>query len=159
MSVSSGWRVGGQHLAVHLVRRDVQEALEPRALARGFEQRVGAEDVGLDERPRLHQRAVDVSLRREVHDVVGLRHQLTDERSVADVAVHEAIAGVVLDVAEVVGIAGVGELVEVDDAGVGVLAEEAEDEVAADEAAAAGDEVGASQSGISMRLWSPRVRL
>ena len=53
--------------------------------------------------------------------------------------VHEGVAGVVLDVAQVLEVAGVGELVEVDDLDVVVLGEHVAHEVGADEAGAAGD--------------------
>ena len=148
-------RVGGQHLAVHLVRRDVQEALQPRVLASRLQQRVGSEDVGLDERARLHQRAVDVRLRREVHDVVGLCQQRGDDGRVADVALHESVSWIVRHLAQVVRVAGVRQLVQVDDARVRPGAQQPQDEVRADEPAAARDQVGAthpaSRSGCGRR--------
>ena len=55
-------------------------------------------------------------LRGEVHDRVVSRHQLVEQRRVADVAHHELGAGA-LDVG---GVAGVGELVEHGDLDLGV---------------------------------------
>ena len=61
-------------------------------------------------------------LGREVDDVVRLPHQRLDERRVADVAVNEAYSlRRLLDVAQVVWVAGVRQLVEIDDAGVRVV--------------------------------------
>ncbi len=118
----------------------MEEALDA-ALAGGFEQDEDAVDVGLDEGARVHERAVDVRLGGEVDDGVGVTHRLFNLGGVADVALNEAVAGVVLDVAQVVEVAGVGELVEVDDIVV-VMAQEPAHEVGADEAGAAGDEDG-----------------
>ena len=135
---------GRRHLAVDLVGGDVQHALDASAgFGDGRQQAVGAVDVGLDERRRLQQRAVDVALGGEVDDGVDLVDQLPDELGVADVALHEAVALAqrpAFDVEQVVGVAGVGQLVEVDDLVVVVLRQEVADEVAADEARAARDE-------------------
>jgi uncharacterized protein YkvS len=60
--------------------------------------------------------------------------------AVADVALDEAVAWIVLDVPQVLEIARVGELVEVDDLAVGVVRKVQADEVAADEACAARDQ-------------------
>ncbi len=63
-----------------------------------------------------------------------------DRVAVTDVAVDEAVARVVLDRAQVVGVAGVGELVQVDDLARSALdsaGESAPDEVGADEAGSA----------------------
>ena len=51
---------------------------------------------------------------REIHYVVGVRDQLFDEPAVADVSLHESIAFVILDVKKIRGVAGVGELIDVD---------------------------------------------
>ena len=60
--------------------------------------------------------------------------------AVGDVAVDEAVARVVAQVGQVGEVAGVGQRVEVDDGRFGVAFQDIADEVAADEAAAAGDE-------------------
>ena len=60
--------------------------------------------------------------------------------AVGDVALDEAIARMLGDIGEVGEIAGVGEAVEVDDGDLRFRFEQVVDEVAADEAAAAGDE-------------------
>jgi hypothetical protein len=110
-----------------------------------------ADDVGLDERLGGIDGAVDVGLGGEVNDGVDLMlgEEAGDEGDVADVAVRENIAGVGREVGEIGGVAGVGEGVEVDElrdpfdglrAGRRAFFSEAlADEVAADEAGAAGD--------------------
>ena len=78
-------------VAVHLVGGDV---VEPRAVpARRLEQRVGADDVRVEERPRVVQRVVVVRLGGVVHDGVGVGEQLVDERGIRDVALDEARRG------------------------------------------------------------------
>ncbi len=82
-----------------------------------------------------------MALGREVDDRARamLRQQRIDERAVADVAVLEHVARVALQRLEVGQIARVRERVEVDDVLVVVL-EPVEDEIATDEAGAAGDQ-------------------
>ena len=88
-------------------------------------------------RDAVREGAVDVVL---VHDPDRLSRRLAHQRSVADVASHEGVARIGLDVAEVREVAGVGQLVEVDDVVVGVRAQDVPHEVGTDEARAAGDE-------------------
>ena len=70
---------------------------------------------------------------------VGLGHEAVHERGVADVA-HDELDAVGGQPRDVVGVAGVGQLVEHGDVDARVLAHDVVDEVGADEAAAAGDD-------------------
>jgi hypothetical protein len=101
---------------------------------------VHAEDVGLEKPLRISDRAVDVRLRREVHDGVYPRHHVVDGLPVADVAPNEAVAWVVLDRSQVLEVPRVGEFVEIHDLAVRVSLEVHADEVTADEAGAARDQ-------------------
>ena len=127
-------------VAIHLVGADLVVALQLE-LARRLQQHVGAVDVGLDEGVRVHDRAVDVRLGREVDDRVDLvrLQRLSHRLCVADVALHEGVARIVVDVQQVVQVAGVGQLVVDQDAIVGVLVQHVADEVRPDEPGAAGD--------------------
>ena len=68
-------------------------------LARRLEQRVGADDVGLDERPRLGEGVVVVRLGGEVDDRVVLGDEPVEQARVADVADDELdpVAGQTLE--------------------------------------------------------------
>ena len=132
-----------RHVTVHFIGRHVQKSLYAR-LARRLKQHIGAVDIRLNESARLHERAVDVRLGGEVDDAGRPFHQLADERRVCDIALDEPISRIVGDIAQVVLVAGVGQLVQVDDVGVLPPSQQAENEVAADEAAAARDQVGTS---------------
>ena len=68
-----------------------------------------------------------------------LRQQAIDQGAVTDVALHEDMARVALQAGQVVQVAGIGELVEVDDA-LRVAGKPVEYEVGADETGASGDE-------------------
>src|SRR5439155_8437943 len=91
----------GTERAEHLVGRDMVKAEGSAALQRqaapiierGFEQHIGALDIGLDERTRTVDRTVDMRLRREMHYRVGLEgaQHLRDERAVADIALVKAV--------------------------------------------------------------------
>ncbi len=108
--------------------------------AGGVEEDLGADDVGADERAAVVDAAVYVALGREVDDRVGAAGGGADGLRVGHVALDETVAGVAGEVGEVGEVAGVGEAVEVQDGDGGVGLEQVADEVAADEAAAAGHE-------------------
>ena len=81
-------RMALRDVAVDLVGADLQEA--PMAVTpRGLEQDERADHVGPDERAGLLDAAIDVRLRREVHDRVGLRREAVDEVGIGDVTAHE----------------------------------------------------------------------
>ena len=69
-----------------------------------------------------------------------LLHDSFHFRCVTDVAVHETIERVVLDVEQIVHIAGIGQLIVDDDTIVGVFVQHVANEVGADEPGPAGDE-------------------
>ena len=131
--------------AEHLVRGDMvkAEAILGSAVERcpmppsRLEQLEGAVDVRLDERARAIDRAVHVALGGEMHDDVGLviLEDAAERAGIADVGVFEAVARVVGDTGQIVEVAGVGQLVEVQDLVIGVGDEVAHDS-RADEACA-----------------------
>ena len=108
-------------------------------LADGLQQAEGALDVGAQERLGVCDGVVVVALGGVVHDRVVARHQLIEQRGVADVADDElhAVGG---QPGDVLGVAGVGQLVQDGDVHAGVVVDHVVHEVAADEAAAARDD-------------------
>ena len=135
--------------AVHLIRGDVQEpgGLVSRPhLAGGVQQGEGAHHVGLDEGRGARDAVVHVALGGKVHQlahpvpVQQVDHQLP----VLDVALHQLDA---LQARNLLGIRGVGELVQDQDVVIGVGAVPPMDEVRADEPGAAGDEDGFRHGG------------
>jgi len=91
--------------------------------AGGFQQCIGADDVGLDECRRAVDGAVDVGLGGQVHDGIRLEaaQRLAYRSLITDVGLQEAIARVVLDLAQRLQVAGVGQLVEVEHLMIGVV--------------------------------------
>ncbi len=77
-----------------------------------IEQGLGSQDVGVYERRRIHDRPVDVRLRRDVDHRVHALDQLVDELAVSDVADDEGHPRITRDGVEVGAYAGVGECVE-----------------------------------------------
>lgn len=130
-------RVVQRQVAVDLVGGDVVVA--HAVFAARLDEGVGALDVGLEERARVGDGVVVVGLGGVVDHGVGPGHEAVDERGVADVA-HDELDSVRGQARDVVGVAGVGQLVEDGDMDAGVLAHDVVDEVGADEAAAAGDD-------------------
>ena len=138
--------LGQLQRAVNLVGGDVVEALALVALGqalpiflRRLQQGQRAYHVGMGEREGVLYRAVDVALRRQVDDAVHviLRHQRLHRPVIADVGLHEGVVLLVLHVLQVRQVAGVGQLIQVDDVVLGVLVHEKAYHVASDEARAA----------------------
>ena len=94
-----------------------------------MEQGEGADDVGLDELAGAVDRAVDVRLGRQVHDRVGamLLEDPGDLGGVADVDPLEVVAGVFAGLGERGEVAGIRQLVDVDDLGVRLADQLADD--------------------------------
>jgi hypothetical protein len=115
------------------------------AFAGQLQQGVGADDVGLDEVIGAHNGAVHVGLGGEVGDGIHLVviQDAGQGGPVADVSQHEhiAVADARGHIGQALRVAGVGEFVHVDDASreAGFF-EQVAYEIAADEAAAAGDQ-------------------
>ena len=130
-------RVVERKVAVDLVGGDVVVA--DAVFADGLQQAEGALHVGAQEGLRVGDGVVVVALGGVVHDRVMARHQPVQQLRVADVADDElhAVGGQARDV---LGVAGVGQLVQDGHVHVGVVVHDVVHEVAADEAAAARDD-------------------
>ena len=126
-----------RQVAVDLVGGDVVVA--DAVLAHGLQQAEGALDVGAQERLRVGDGVVVVALGGVVHDGVVARHQLIEQRGVADVA-HDELHAVGGQTGDVLGVAGVGQLVQDGGMDLWVVIGHVVHEVAADEAAAARDD-------------------
>ena len=127
-------RVVERQVAVDLVGGDVVVA--DSVFADGLQQAEGALDVGAQERLRVRDGVVVVGLGGVVHDGVVARHQPVQKLGVADVA-HDELHAVGGQPRDVLGVAGVGQLVQDGHVDARVVVHHVVHEVAADEAAAA----------------------
>ena len=133
-------KLGGvveRKVAVDLVGGDVVVA--DAVLADGLQKAEGALDVGAQERLRVGDGVVVVALGGVVHDGVVARDQPVEKLRVADVA-HDELHAVGREPRDVLGVSGVGQLVQDGDMDLGVVVDHVVHEVAADEAAAARDD-------------------
>ena len=130
-------RVVECQVAVDLVGGDVVVA--DAVLADGLQQAEGALDVGAEERLGVGDGVVVVALGGVVHDRVVARDDPIEQSGVADVA-HDELHAVGGQTGDVLGVAGVGQLVQDGHVHVGVVVDHVVHEVAADEAAAARDD-------------------
>ena len=130
-------RVVERQVAVDLVGGDVVVA--DAVFPDGLQQAEGALDVGAQERLRVGDGVVVVGLGGVVHDRVVARHQPVQQLRVADVA-HDELHAVGGQPRDVLGVAGVGQLVQDGDVDARVVVDHVVHEVAADEAAAARDD-------------------
>ena len=130
-------RVVERQVAVDLVGGDVVVA--DAVLADGLQQAEGALHVGAQEGLRVGDGVVVVALGGVVHDGVVARDDAVQQRGVADVA-HDELHAVGGQPGDVLGVAGVGQLVQDGDVHPGVVVHDVVHEVAADEAAAARDD-------------------
>lgn len=130
-------RVVERQVAVDLVGGDVVVA--DAVFPHGLQQAEGALDVGAQERLGVGDGVVVVALGGVVDDRVVARDQPVEQPGVADVA-HDELHAVRGQPGDVLGVAGVGQLVQDGDVHPGVVVHDVVHEVAADEAAAARDD-------------------
>ena len=130
-------RVVERQVAVDLVGGDVvvADAVFPHCL----QEAEGALDVGAQEGLRIGDGVIVVALGGVVHDCVVARDDAVQQRGVADVA-HDELHAVGGQPGDVLGIAGVGQLVQDGHVHLGVVVDHVVHEVAADETAAARDD-------------------
>ena len=126
-----------RQVAVDLVGGDVvvADSVFPDSL----QQAEGALHVGAQEGLRVGDGVVVVALGGVVHDGVVARHDPIEQPGVADVA-HDELHAVGGEPRDVLGVAGVGQLVQDGDVDARVVVHDVVHEVAADEAAAARDD-------------------
>ena len=103
----------------------------------------GAHDIALDKDLGVLDGTVHMALSGKVDDIIEvvLCKQALHQLLVADVALHEHMAGVALHILQVLQIARVGQLIQVDQQDLGVLLEHIVDKVGADKTGAAGDQI------------------
>ena len=130
-------RVVERQVAVDLVGGDVVVA--DAVFPHGLQQAEGALDVGAQEGLGIRDGVVVVALGGVVHDGVVARDDAVQELRVADVA-HDELHAVGGQARDVLGVAGVGQLVQDGHVDAGVVVHHVVHEVAADEAAAARDD-------------------
>ena len=126
-----------RQVAVDLVGGDVVVA--DAVFPHGLQQAEGALDVGAQEGLGVRDGVVVVGLRGVVHDGVVARDEPVQQPGVADVA-HDELHAVGGQPRDVLGVAGVGQLVQDGDVDARVVVHDVVHEVAADEAAAARDD-------------------
>lgn len=75
--------------------------------------------------------------------------------AVADVTLHETVIGALLDIAQILEVAGVGQLVEIDNPVIGIFPDEQPHHMAADESGSAGNQNMFHNSSLSSRTGYP----
>ena len=138
-------RVVERQVAVDLVGGDV--VVPDAEFAHGLQQAEGALDVGAQEGLRVGDGVVVVALGGVVHDRVVARDDPVEQLGVADVA-HDELHAVGGQPGDVLGVAGVGQLVQDGHVHPGVVVHHVVHEVAADEAAAARDDDVPGEEGL-----------
>lgn len=130
-------RIVERQVTVDLVGGDVVVA--DAVLPHGLQQAEGALHVGAQERLGVRDGVVVVALGGVVHDRVVARDDAVQQLCVADVA-NDELDPILGQPGDVLGVAGVGQLVQDGHVHVGVVVHDVVHEVAADEAAAARDD-------------------
>ena len=124
---------------VDLICRHMDKPFDPTGAGR-FKERRRAEDVRLQEFVGTGDRTVNMRFGREMDDRIDPRHDFRDEFFVADIALHEGIAGVLGEISQVLGIPGIAKLVQVDNRIPRTFFHDKADEIGTDEAAPARNE-------------------
>jgi len=104
----------------------------------------GAHHVALHKDFRVLDGTVHMALGSKVDDVIEivLLEQAFHQLLIADIALHEHMAGVALHVLQVFQVACIGQLIEVDQQDLRVLLEHIMHKVGADKTGTAGDQIG-----------------
>ena len=119
--------------AIHLIGRDVIEALALVLLRqrlpiefRSLQQRQRTHHIGLGKGEGIFDGTVHVTLCSEVDDAIDLLvlHQLVESIEVADVHLYKLVVRCLLNVLEVCQVAGIRQLVEINDVILGILVHE-----------------------------------
>lgn len=108
--------------------------------AGGFQQSERSDQIGLHEGRRARDGTVHMAFGGEVDDGIDevFAQQPIHQRSITDVALNKGMPGRVGEIAQIVRRAGIGQQVEIDNVDIGVGRQQVADEIAADEAGAAG---------------------
>ena len=130
-------------------------------LAAGIHQDGGADDIGLEEDGGVLDAAVHMAFGREVHNDVGLflLKNAVDGLAVADVGFAEAEIVLLKDGSQGRKIARIGQLVDADDAVLGVVTHQVKNEVAADKAGTAGNDDGHGKSSFKVHSLKFKVQI
>ena len=137
--------------AIDLVGRDMIEAFAFVLLRQALPVEFGSlqhtertHDVRACEGERVFDRAIDMALGSQMNNAgdVLLLHESIDCIEVANIRAHKAVVGLVLYILEVSQIAGISELINIDNAIVGVLVYKQTYNVTSDESGSAGDNDG-----------------
>ncbi|MCY1451930.1 hypothetical protein D9M71_688200 [compost metagenome] len=106
--------------------------------AHGFEQVESANDIGVDECLRAVDGAIDMGLGGKIENGAGLVlfEQVLDQGTVTDIALHEYMLRIARQAAEVIQVACIGQLVQIDYGFVGV-GQPFQDEICPNEACTA----------------------
>ncbi|MNC31830.1 hypothetical protein D3C75_801650 [compost metagenome] len=110
-------------------------------MAGGLQQGLGAGYIGPDENSRIRNAPVHMGLRGKIdHRIEAFFcEQLIDEGVVSNISLDKGVARISLQHADIVGIAGVGQGIQVHHFAVGMFLQSAADVVASDKSGSAGD--------------------
>ena len=108
---------------------------------RSLKEAEGSHHVGLGKSEGVFDGAVNVGLGGQMDNAVYLLvlHELVEGIKVADVHLDELVVGLILYVLEVGKVAGIGQLVKIDNLVLGIFVDEEADHMAPNEACASGD--------------------
>lgn len=92
----------------------------------GLKERKGTHDIGASKGEGVLDTAVDMTLGCKVDDAIDLLvlHQLVEGFEVADIHLDKLIVGATLDILQVGEVAGIGELIKIDNLIFGIFVDE-----------------------------------
>ena len=130
-----------RNVPINLISADVEQTLQTAPMHH-LQKDVCAIDIRLDEASRIDDAAVHVSLGGEVHNSIhAVRlHRFLQQISIADVALHEGISGVILHIRQVVQVSRIGELVVDGHLHPRIFSQNVSDEVASYESSTTSDQ-------------------
>ncbi len=126
-----------------------------------IKKQLGAKDIGLDEGSGAHvQAAVNMAFGCEVDDYVNgvFPEGLGNVAVGCDVSMNKCVTGIVLDIRQILEVAGVGQRIQVYDRIVRMVGKDVSREITADESRAPGYEEFHAGSSIDVWMYSPTWR-
>src|SRR5579884_986476 len=86
-----------------------------------LQQHISAINIRSDKFVRIHNRSINMGLRCEMNNRLGLLSQATDKRRVCNITANKPVARICLQGGKVLKVSGVGQFVQIDNGGGWVL--------------------------------------
>ena len=124
---------------IHLICTHLQKPLNT-AISRCSEQRVHTQCIGLHKLLGTHNTPIHMALRSKIHHQINPLHQIIHQPGIANISPHKFISGTVRNIYQIVQIARVRQLIQIDNAIIAIRIENISHKMAANKPGASCNE-------------------